>query len=233
MNERAGQQGEAGVGVGVGVGVGPARWRPAEVLASSFYRLAYRFGRPRWDTGQPRSELQELVAGGRPGRALDLGCGTGTNAVYLAKHGWEVVGVDFVPRAIEAARGRALEAGETPRFVVGDVTHLRRLGVDGPFDLIVDVGCYHSVPDALRCAYATEVAAVARHGADFYLAGISDAPVTWRLLGTRGTNAADLRHHLGADFDLDEGTAIGVMGRASSFVLYHLVRKAAAGRPVT
>ena len=75
-----------------------------------FYRLAYRFGRPRWDTAEPRPELEGLLPGRRPGRALDLGCGTGTDAIYLASQGWEVTGVDFVPEAIATARTRARAA---------------------------------------------------------------------------------------------------------------------------
>ena len=142
-------------------------------LDSLFYRLAYRLGRPRWDTDQPRPELKEVLEGRPAGRALDLGCGTGTDARYLAEQGWEVVGVDFVPQAIDTAKARVLNTGSPVRFVVGDVTNLRGVGIDGPFDLLVDVGCYHAIPDGLREAYAAGVAGVARSGADFYLAGIS------------------------------------------------------------
>jgi SAM-dependent methyltransferase len=70
--------------------------------------LAYRRS-PPWDSGDPAPELVELVEGPappRPGRALDLGCGIGTNAVYLARHGWDVTGVDLVHNAVAAARVR-------------------------------------------------------------------------------------------------------------------------------
>ncbi len=194
---------------------------------SLFYRLAYRFGRPRWDTAEPRPELEGLLPGRRPGRALDLGCGTGTDAIYLASHGWEVTGVDFVPEAIATAQTRARAAGSTASFVAGDATRLRQAGVSGPFDLMMDIGCYHAIPARLRDAYAAEVAAVARPGADFYLAGIADPPATWRLLGAQGVSAADLRRRLGADFDLVDERTAGPAGRASHFVLYHLVRKQA------
>ncbi len=193
-------------------------------LALAFYRFAYRHGRPRWDSAEPHRELQGIVAGRRPGRALDLGCGTGTDALHLAQHGWNVVGVDFVPEAIETARKRAVDAGLSPRFVVGDVTQLRRAGVQGPFDLIMDTGCYHGIAEGLRDAYAAEVAAVAAPDADFYLAGISDPPATWRLLGARGVSADDLRRHFGANFDLAEEQRTGAGGRAAHFGLYHLVR---------
>ncbi len=196
-------------------------------LDSTFYRLAYSFGKPRWDTAEPRPELKELVDGHRPGRALDLGCGTGDNAIFLAKQGWEVVGIDFVPKAIETAKARARSAGSSASFVVGDVAHLRQAGVSGSFDLMLDIGCYHAIPAGLRDGYATEVAAVARPGADFYLAGISDPPAAWRLLGAQGLSAAELRARFGADFDLADERAVGPMGRVSQFVLYYLVRKPA------
>lgn len=89
-------------------------------LDSLFYRFAYRFRRPRWDTDEPRPELKELLEGRPAGRALDLGCGTGTDARYLAEQGWTVVGMDFVPQAIETAKARVLNAGSPVRFVVGE-----------------------------------------------------------------------------------------------------------------
>jgi len=192
---------------------------------SFFYRFSYRFGSPRWDSAEPRAELKQLVEGRRPGHALDLGCGTGADAIYLGRQGWDVVGVDFVPGAIATARERALKAGASARFVVGDVTHLRQFGIAGPFDLLIDIGCYHALPVGLRDAYAAEVAAVARPGADFYLAGISDPPATWRLLGATGLSASEPRRRFGAAFDLADSRAIVAIGRGSHFVLYHLVRR--------
>jgi SAM-dependent methyltransferase len=101
-----------------------------------------------------------------PGRALDLGCGTGTNVLYLAQHGWFATGVDASSTAIESARRKAdWIAGAT--FVEGDVTRLSHLGVDGPFDLVLDIGCYDGLPADRRDAYAQEVGRVARPGARF------------------------------------------------------------------
>ena len=78
-----------------------------------FYRLAYRSGRPRWDTTQSRPELVELTHSRPAGRALDLGCGTGTDCIYLADQGWEALGVDFAPKAIAIARSRAAASGSS------------------------------------------------------------------------------------------------------------------------
>jgi methylase of polypeptide subunit release factors len=122
-------------------------------IDSFFYRFGFRFGSPGWDSAEPQPELTQLVDGRRPGRALDLGCGTGANAIYLGRQGWDVIGVDFVPEAVATAKERALKALCQARFIVGDVTHLRQVGISGPFDLLVDIGCYHAIPGGLRDAY--------------------------------------------------------------------------------
>jgi len=198
------------------------------MISSLFYRLAYRSGTPRWDSPEPQPELAELARGRPPGRVLDLGCGTGSDVLYLASLGWEAIGVDFAPRAIEIARSRAAASGSSAAFIVGDVTRLREAGVDGRFDLVLDVGCYHGIPAGRRDAYRAGVAAVTEPGGDLYLAGISDPPAAWRMLGAPGLGADDVRHRFGADFDLVGEQTTGPVGRAGNFTVYHLVRKPAA-----
>jgi cyclopropane fatty-acyl-phospholipid synthase-like methyltransferase len=189
-----------------------------------FYRLAYRFGKPRWDTAEPRPELAALVHDRPPARALDLGCGTGASVLYLASRGWDAVGVDFAPEAIAAARDLAERAGVSATFVLGDVSRLDEAGVRGPFGLLLDIGCYHAVPADRRDAYAAGVAAAARPGADFYLAGISDPPWSWRLLGAGGVTGEEIRQRFGPAFDLAGQQQLG-----SRFVAYHLVRTTTPG----
>ena len=129
-----------------------------------FFNFANLFGFKPWDSGVPPPELTELIEGRDAlpaGSALDLGCGTGTNCKYLFEHGWSVTGVDYVGRAIAMARRKAPGA----KLLVGDVTRLAELGVQGPFDLMLDLGCFHSIPDAGRDAYVREAARVARAGA--------------------------------------------------------------------
>jgi SAM-dependent methyltransferase len=139
---------------------------------SLFFRAAYRFGFKPWDTGISPPELTALVEGPDrlpPGKVLDLGCGTGTNAIYMQQHGWTTTGVDFVPRAINTAKRKATAAGVSPRFLVGDVTRLTELGLDKDFDLLFDLGCFHSIPDEGRDAYVKGATAVARPGATMLL----------------------------------------------------------------
>src|SRR6266705_3428181 len=126
-----------------------------------FFEAAYLFGWKPWDSGVPPPELVELIEGPnalKPRRAIDLGCGTGTNCRYMVDHGWEVTGVDYVARALNAAKRKAPQA----RLLVGDVTRLAELGVDGPFDLLLDLGCFHSITDDRRQAYVREGTRAAR-----------------------------------------------------------------------
>lgn len=141
------------------------------VLWRLTYAVAYRTGRTPWDTGITPPEVVELIEGPHappPGRALDLGCGTGTNVRYLAEHGWTAVGVEADPRAYDAARERL---GDTAGAEVhlGDVTRLERVAVEGPFDLVLDIGCYHSIPARRRSAYALGVARRTPAGAHLFV----------------------------------------------------------------
>ena len=132
-------------------------------------------GRPPWDTGISPPELKEIVEGAvpssipAPGRAIDLGCGTGTNAIYLARHGWQVVGVDFARRAIQKARRVAAAAGVADHcaFHAADVTDLSFL--NPPFDLAFDLGCFHSLPPEDRPRYAASLARLMPGGALYLL----------------------------------------------------------------
>jgi SAM-dependent methyltransferase len=107
------------------------------------------------------------VAGCPPGRAIDLGCGTGTNVRYLAEHGWQVSGIDYVPRAIARARRRL--RGMPAQLLVGDVSRLEALPLRPPYDLALDVGCLHSLAPAARQRYAQGLANVLRPGARYLL----------------------------------------------------------------
>jgi cyclopropane fatty-acyl-phospholipid synthase-like methyltransferase len=124
------------------------------MLKKLFFNLAY-LQKPVWDTGISPPELMDFISTHNPGRALDMGCGTGTNVITLAKHGWEVIGVDFVRRAINIAKSNAQQFGVEAEFLVEDVTRLET--VTGTFDLILDMGCFHSLPPATRHAYIQKI----------------------------------------------------------------------------
>ncbi len=127
----------------------------------------YASGEVPWDHPLPPPELIALLAETPPGRALDLGCGYGRAAIYLAQRGWQVDGVDFVALAVEEARRRADAAGVQVAFHHGSVTDLAFL--QPPFDLAVDVGCGHNLgPDGWR-AYHAELRRLLRPGGLFLL----------------------------------------------------------------
>lgn len=106
----------------------------------------YAKGDTPWETGQPSSELQRVVAEIpiRPCRALELGCGSGASAVWLAKQGFHVTALDISASAIERACQRADQAGVRVRFLVADVLNPPP-ELAGPFDFFFDRGCYHVV----------------------------------------------------------------------------------------
>lgn len=142
-----------------------SNWRIA-LLRRLIFSLWYLFS-PPWDTGESPPELLEHLRTHPPGRALDLGCGTGTNVLTMAKRGWEVVGVDFAPTAITQAKRKARRAGVTADLRVADVTQLE--GIQGPFDLILDMGCFHSLTEADYPTYADQVARLLAEGGTFLL----------------------------------------------------------------
>ncbi len=114
-----------------------------------------------WDTSTPEPTLVDFVVGRSlpPGRALDIGCGTGTHALWLAEQGFDVLGVDISDRAIAKARTRASGARPSApiRFVVLDF--LSSLPAGGPFDLVFDRGVFHVFDEAQdRDRFAAQVA---------------------------------------------------------------------------
>ena len=104
---------------------------------------------------RPDENLAEYLARGliRPGRALELGCGPGRNAVLLARQGFEVDAVDLSPTAVDWARERAAEAGVDVRFHCGDAFALTDTELTGPYDLVYDSGCFHHLPPHRRISY--------------------------------------------------------------------------------
>jgi ubiquinone/menaquinone biosynthesis C-methylase UbiE len=109
--------------------------------------------------------LRRLVEGDgalAAGSALDIGCGTGDSSVYLATHGWQVTGVDYVSKPLDAARAKAAAAGVTVDFRQADATRLESVG--SGFALIVDNGCLHGMSADDRDAYVRGVGAVTAPG---------------------------------------------------------------------
>ena len=127
-------------------------------VPSRFFDVAYE-GRPTWDIGRPQGAVVRLAERGRiVGSVLDLGCGTGEHALYLAERGHEVLGIDLAPGAIDRARAKARERGLAVTFLVWDALRADELG--RAFDTALDVGLFHSLAEGDRAPYARSL-----HGA--------------------------------------------------------------------
>jgi len=123
-----------------------------------FRRLIFQywyFGQPPWDTGISPPELLEFIQNNKPGRAIDIGCGTGTNVITLAKAKWQVTGVDFASRAIKIAKQKIKADGIQADLSVNDATKLE--GINGVFDLALDLGCFHSILKDGQAKYLTQL----------------------------------------------------------------------------
>jgi cyclopropane fatty-acyl-phospholipid synthase-like methyltransferase len=175
------------------------------------YELSYRFSRPNWDTDTIPPEVAGLVDDGNPGgRLLDLGCGTGTHSIYLAQKGYSVVGVDFSPKAIALARQKARQAGISVDLQLGDVTRLDFL--HDPFDIALDVGCFHGLNKAERSRYAETLARLTHPGSLFLLWAIKEQG----HVGI-GVNADEIGQCFSPHFALDRIADSADHGRASAW----------------
>jgi SAM-dependent methyltransferase len=160
----------------------------------------YRSGMPPWDTGRPSSELIRVVEEERVTacRAVELGCGTGTNAVWLAERGFEVTAVDLVPLAIQQAIERAAKAGVKVRFLSLDLLELPDLGE--PFDFLFDRGCYHAVRRENATGYLDAVDRLLKSGArGLILTGNAKEP---HDPGPPVVSEEELRSELGSRFEI-------------------------------
>ena len=168
------------------------------------FELAYLFRYAPWDRwqGKPLRRLRELLEGPHappPGRALDLGCGMGRATIYLAQLGWRATGIDAVERALRVARQRAERAGVHAEFVRGDITHLEHAGIAGPFDLFVDLGCFHILSDQERRLYGESIARVASADARMILFAFGHNKLPW---GPRGAEREDIERSLAPDWTI-------------------------------
>jgi 2-polyprenyl-3-methyl-5-hydroxy-6-metoxy-1,4-benzoquinol methylase len=173
-----------------------------------FYDLWYRLGTPPW-VGLAHTELAELVEAGelQPGRAIDLGCGEGDYAIFLAQRGFQVTGVDLSPAAITKAKAKAHDASVEVAFLVDDLTRLSK--VVGQFDLLVDYGTFDDLTSKDRAAYVDQISSLANPGAKFFLWCFEWELKTWERVtvailpaGNLAVRPGEVERWFGSTFDI-------------------------------
>jgi SAM-dependent methyltransferase len=158
-------------------------------ISDSEFDKAYTSGRPPWDIGQPQPAFVALAQSGRiTGKVLDVGCGTGENALFLCQGGLDVLGLDLSSAAIAEARTKAQARGAIVRFVVGSALDL--LSLEETFDTVIDSGLLHILSDADRARLAAGLHAVLRPGGYLHLLAFNEH-ATWP--GPRRLTQADIR----------------------------------------
>ena len=140
-----------------------------------FWDEVYK-GTPPWDVGHPQPAFQALIKSGeiKPGRALDIGCGRGENAIMLAMNGCDVTGIDLAKDAISDAKAKAIERHVKVNFVVGNVLQMDRLFTEGEFDIVIDSGLFHVMTDEERPVFARQVHRVLKEGGKYFMLCFSD-----------------------------------------------------------
>ncbi len=194
------------------------------------YRVMYALGFAPWEGRDVAEAWRPLFEGPlamKPGRALDIGCGSGRDAVHLAQHGWQVTAVEFVDKALERARQRASDEGAEVQWVRGDVGELGRLGLEPGYDLVYDFGCIQGLPDEARRGAAAGVNELAAPGARLLLVAFKAAR---RMVLPRGMDTDEVVGLLGPGWDLERAELIATEDmpppvRRAEPVLYRLLRR--------
>lgn len=153
-----------------------------------------------WDIGEPQPDVVRLEESGKVlGTVLDVGCGPGDNAVFLASRGHAVTGADASETAIGQARERARDKGVDVHFVVSDATSLAEL--DQRYDTVLDSALYHCLPEESRSTYAAALHRVARPGARLHLFCFADQGPSFA--GPAAVSEQDLHTHIGTQWTID------------------------------
>lgn len=138
-----------------------------------------------WHRNEPAKLLPEIIkARDKPGQALDIGCGSGVDSVFLAQNGWDVTSLDFMRDALRMTSERAEKAGVEITTIEADALEWK--APSDAFDLIVDIGCLHSKTGDARRIYRDKIISMLRKGGDYLLLHFEKRhPLDWRPIGPR------------------------------------------------
>ena len=172
------------------------------------YRLMYALGFAPWERRNVPELWRPLFEGPLamdPARALDVGCGSGRDAVHLARNGWKVTAVEFVDKALERAKQRASQEGVEVQWVKGDVGELARLGLEPGYNLLYDFGSIQGLPDSARRGAATGLTELAAPGARLLFLAFKAGR---RVMLPRGMDRQHLMALLGDAWDLEDAESV-------------------------
>jgi SAM-dependent methyltransferase len=172
------------------------------------YRLMYALGFAPWERRNVPELWRPLFEGPlamEPGRALDIGCGSGRDAVHLAGRGWHVTAVEFVDKALAKARHRATQEGVDVHWVSGDVGELGRLAFEPGYNLIYDFGCIQGLSDSARRGAAAGLTKLAAPGARLLFLAFRAGR---RVMLPRGMDREHLIATLGDSWDLEHAESV-------------------------
>lgn len=169
-----------------------------------YYKMTYRRAKDEskidWHGEKPPQLLEEAVKEVRsPGRALDIGCGTGVHSVYMAQHGLTVTAVDFIPEALPFGMRRAEKAGVKIDFVAADITKYEN---PEKFDLILDSGCFHGFNEKYRTIYRDKLLGWLAEGGQYVLVHFSRNHALG-IVGPRGRKKKEIEEFFGPELRLE------------------------------
>lgn len=141
----------------------------------SFWENVYH-ATPPWDVRHPQKAFMELFRNNeiKTGRILDVGCGTGDNAIFLASKGFTVIGIDIAPSAIRIAKSKAIEHNVKVDFQVLNSLELDLHFNKNEFDDIIDSGLFHTLTNKERPGFAKKIHYVLRNGGNYFMLCFSD-----------------------------------------------------------
>jgi 2-polyprenyl-3-methyl-5-hydroxy-6-metoxy-1,4-benzoquinol methylase len=172
---------------------------PEKSISDREFNKAYSSGRPPWDIGRPQPAFVALAEAGRiTGKVLDVGCGTGENALFLCQRGLEVLGLDLSSVAIAEARAKAQARGVAARFMVGSALDL--LSLEETFDTVIDSGLLHILSNADRARVVAGLHAVLRPAGYLHVLTFNEH-ATWP--GPRRLTQAEIRTAFGQGWKVE------------------------------
>ncbi|MBN8654152.1 MAG: class I SAM-dependent methyltransferase [Anaerolineae bacterium] len=155
------------------------------------FDLSYWFSTAPWDSGISPPELYDFMANHPAGRALDIGCGTGTNLITLVNAGWQADGFDFSPRAVSLAKQKIKRAGVRANVFTDDASQMKH--VSPPYNLALDLGCFHGIDN--KADYLTQLTRILAPSGFWFMYGFLKSAAPQSALGLADADLDLIQRH--------------------------------------